>query len=427
MAFSARRPLVKAWQALHAAWLVVGVTLLMLLVVEVGFRIHDAYVERDLMARRTRFVQGDPRRLPYWQAMSDEFDETRPLYWKPWVYFARNYAYHGKYINLDTSGRRIVPQGTPTGPAALKVFTFGGSTMWGVAQRDEHTIPAEIARRLQTVPGLAGRVQVTNYAENGYVSTQGLLALITALRAGERPDVVVFYDGINDTFSTVQFGAAGTAQNEYKRQFEFQLGRQLDRTGWAHGPAKDLHTLGLLAGQALQTLSLADWVKSKVQRPQTKFISADSGARQTVSVYVDNVRTIEALGQAYGFTPFFVWQPNLHATEKKPTEYEARLLRAIDRDPLQHRLQDVHRVLPPMLDSAMASVAVGRFVDDASMFRGDTALVYTDVIGHTVESSVPRIVDTFWPQLERVTRDVLAHPRPRPGAAPTLAVQAPQR
>ena len=55
---------------------------------------------------------------------------------------------------------------------------------------------------------------VTNFGETGYVSTQNLIALMLELRAGRRPDVVVFYDGVNDTYSAYSQQRAGLPHNE---------------------------------------------------------------------------------------------------------------------------------------------------------------------------------------------------------------------
>jgi len=87
----------------------------------------------------------------------------------------------------------------------------------------------------------------------------------------------------------------------------------------------------------------------------------------------------------------------------------------------------VHRVIPPIVDSAMATVVPrDRFVQAADLFHGDTLPVYTDWLGHTNEVSVPRIVDAFWPALQAATQKAVAShktvaARPAVSAAPALA------
>jgi hypothetical protein len=121
-------------------------------------------------------------------------------------------------------------------------------------------------------------------------------------------------------------------------------------------------------------------------------------------VYVETARMVESLAGKYGFTPIFVWQPTLHTTTKQLTPYEQRTMQSIDRSPFWRRQKEAHRLIPPMLDSAMADVAPGRFVDLVGLFKGDTMAVFTDRIGHNTEASIPRIVDGFWPTLDQAVR-----------------------
>ena len=418
------RLLVKAWAAVRAFWLIIGVTLVMLLVVEAFFRVKNAVTGNGRSPSNTPSAVGDPRAAPWYAEFTREYDETRPQRWRPYVYFGRLPSYKGKYIQIDAAGHRVTPQPAEPATPVAKVFLFGGSTMWGDSQRGDHTIAADISGRLQTLAGPGARVLVTNFGETGYVSTQGLLSLILQLRKGNRPDVVLFYDGLNDVGSTVQHGEPGLPQNEAKRVAEFAMGRSLDRTGFARGLGKDLRALALLSGRAMQQLAVSDWVLSKKRAPGTGYIPADSAARSTVRTYVENVRIIEALGTVYGFTPVFVWQPNLHATEKKPNPFEQRLLRNIGFDAFHGRIQQTHRLVPHLLDSAMAGLATGRFIEDAGLFKGDTMAVYTDWLGHNTEEAVPRIVDTFWPQLEAATQAAIA--RQRSGGV-TLPTKSPRK
>ena len=82
------------------------------------------------------------------------------------------------------------------------------------------------------------------------------------------------------------------------------------------------------------------------------------------------------------------------------TPFEQRLASRIQSDPLQKRLKEVHRAVLPMLDSAMATVAPGRFVNEGGLFKGDTLPVFTDQVGHNTEVAIPAIVGGFFPALE---------------------------
>ena len=73
---------------------------------------------------------------------------------------------------------------------------LGGSSLWGFGARDDQSIPSLVVHAMYE---RGWRVELKNLAEIGYVSTQEFVALYRELQAGYRPDVVIFYDGVNDT------------------------------------------------------------------------------------------------------------------------------------------------------------------------------------------------------------------------------------
>ncbi|MEO7458052.1 MAG: SGNH/GDSL hydrolase family protein [Gemmatimonadaceae bacterium] len=392
---------IRTWRFLQAFWLIVGMSVALLLLIESCFRVQATVSERMSGVRPGAAPKGDPQAgQPWFDEFTKEYDATRPQRWKSYVYFGRKPSFTGRYVNIDSAGHRITPQPIAPATPAAKVFFFGGSTMWGTAQRDDHTIAAEAARRLQPLAGAGKRIEVTNFGESGYVTTQELLALMLELRAGNIPDVVVFYDGINDVGTTVQYGAPGIPQNESKRANEFAVGRTLDRASFERGLGKDLRALRFLVGEGFNQLAIVDWLKSKKPKAPLTYVSADVAARGTVGVYAENMRIVEGLAKIHGFTAVYVWQPSVHSTEKTLTPFEARIAKQIEGSDFEHRIQETQRIIPGMLDTAMAGVAPGRFVDASGLFKGDTMSVYVDRIGHNTEASVPRIVDAFWPALQ---------------------------
>lgn len=418
MNFSVRRIVIKGFEAIRVGWMIVGVTLLTLLLVEVGLRVKRLVAERAPATRS--LVTGDPRAQDWYTEYRREFDAARVLQWRPYVYFRRVPSSRGRYINIDSLGHRWTPQPAQPATPVARVRLYGGSTMWGEPQRENRTIAAEISRRLQQLAGPGARVEVTNVAETGYVFTQELIQLMLDLRAGSRPDVVLFYDGLNDVAATVQRGAPGDPQNESNRVADFALGRALDRASYESRLQKDVRPFAVLGGQAFKRLALVQWAQSRKAAPARTFIAADSAAIGTARTYVENARHVEMLAARYGFTPVYVWQPNLHATEKRLDPYEQGLRQQIASDPFHHRVQAAHRLVPQMLDSAMRGVAPERFVNAASLFKDDPQPVFVDRIGHTTESSIPTIVDSFWPTLEAA----VSRQRAKSMSAPSNAARA---
>lgn len=133
---------------------------------------------------------------PWWPAMSDAVD----------VAYGRSpiSSFTGGVQMLDvrypgfnvTDARRHswTPPGSRCSP--VTVWMFGGSTMFGLGQRDDHTIPSELAR-LAWKDGVPLRVENFGVpADMFWMETRRLeLALADGLAT---PDLVIFYDGTND-------------------------------------------------------------------------------------------------------------------------------------------------------------------------------------------------------------------------------------
>ena len=203
-----RQIMAKMMMMSRDAWVVVGLTVILLLLLEFAYR-SQAEV-RGFFREQGQSSNGVVR--PFEEEwVPDYMEELQPskaLAWKPFVYYRRR-PFAGTYINVDSLGHRITPQ-DPSRGASRRVWFFGGSTMFGWKARDHKTIPATMVDSL-VARGLQG-IQVTNFGETGYVFTQEVLELILQLRDGQRPDVVVFYDGINDIFASVQSGSSNTPE-----------------------------------------------------------------------------------------------------------------------------------------------------------------------------------------------------------------------
>ena len=77
----------------------------------------------------------------------------------------------------------------------VSVWFFGASALFGDGQRGEHTIPSEFAR-LAEADGIP--VEVRNYGRPGTSMWQELELFEQVVATGQKPDLVVFYDGFND-------------------------------------------------------------------------------------------------------------------------------------------------------------------------------------------------------------------------------------
>ncbi len=141
----------------------------------------------------TDATDDSPARLPNYATVTWAMRHYRELSqlksdYKSFIGWRRK-PFQGETINIGGryAQRRTINDGTNK---SKKVYFFGGSTMWGTGVRDDGTIPSQFAA--------ATSLWAENFGESGYTAHQGLMLLLQLLQDGHRPDVVVFYDGVND-------------------------------------------------------------------------------------------------------------------------------------------------------------------------------------------------------------------------------------
>src|SRR5512140_2891680 len=105
-----RRLAIGTWRFLNAFWLIVGMTLLIFLLAESCFRIKSSVSERMSGVRPGAPPPGDPQaKAPWFDEFTREYDETRPQRWKSYLYWGRLPSFRGRYVNIDSAGRRVTP------------------------------------------------------------------------------------------------------------------------------------------------------------------------------------------------------------------------------------------------------------------------------------------------------------------------------
>ena len=191
---------------LQDTWLILGITLFLLVLLEIifsiAFLVRDHVTVSDSRILDAQSQREEDRDTPWRNEYAKEMEENS-LRWEPYIYWRRK-PYEGKYININSDGIRLTtPSQTSPDQAgrSLRVFMFGGSTMWGTSARDACTIPSFLSKALK---GRGKRIEIINFGETGYVSTQEVITLLLQLRKGNVPDIVIFYDGENDTYSAYQ-------------------------------------------------------------------------------------------------------------------------------------------------------------------------------------------------------------------------------
>jgi hypothetical protein len=237
-------------------------------------------------------------------------------------------------------------------PDALRFYFFGGSTMFGMFQRDEHTIPSEFAR-LAAADGIP--IEVVNYGTHAYANWQETLLLERLVTEGHQPGLAVFYDGANQLVEQFEEGAHRSASTTLTRPIEEQLGlgepresndKSLGRAlydAWADKSA--LHSLaqrlGLAAEEKPDTPTLqSPWYGDQADRPARKGTYA-------AQIYGRGVSISQRLSRSYGFDSTYFWQPLIYSKKLRQGEEELLPSYGIDVDAWRTALSTARSKLPP--------------------------------------------------------------------------------
>jgi len=311
------------------AWLILGITFLSILLLEGVFYI--TFLIRD--NTRTTFsdyrIKADTYSdsswvQKYWEEFSKSSSSDR-VQWMPYVYWRRK-PFQGDYINIDSNGIRQTwkpninhkEMGDP-----FTIFIFGGSTMWGTGARDNFTIPSILAKKLQE-KGIY--TETINFGESGYVSSQEVIALILELKKGNIPDLAIFYDGVNDTYSAYQNHVAGLTHNEYNRMNEFNVSKSM---GY-----KKMISILIRENRMGSTVRFINGLIHRLNLLRKPRVAVNYQANNDnlaydneplindmIDVYNSNIEVVNALADYYNFKYLFYWQPTIFQ-KKHLTEYE---------------------------------------------------------------------------------------------------------
>jgi hypothetical protein len=222
----------------------------------------------------------------------EEYNEQKVTYES--YYEWRRLPFKGETINIDENGFRKTHKTPEANPQKTAAF-FGGSTMWGTGADDDSTIPSEFAK---INPDYA----VINFGEQGYTAHQSLNLFLAKYYEGYKPDLVVFYDGVND------IGKCRRELHPYAHSREYRIKLVLDEASsenpesifFAVLPIKNFisKVSRILTSRAAASFYDCD-------RDETK---ADLVARNLVSDW----RLVKILVEGYGGTFAAILQPNAY-------------------------------------------------------------------------------------------------------------------
>jgi len=280
--------------------------------------------------------EGNPREKVSYYASQDwaerywyEFRLSRKQKYYPYVGWRRA-PFTGQTIKIDENGIRVTP-GANCSANSFKVFAFGESSMWGTGSPDWGTIPANLQRSLEKT--VDGPVCVVNFAESAYVLMQDIIMLLTQLRSGNVPDLVLFYNVEGGTYAAYQAGRAGVIQNLDQVAAKFEGGANASTLTDRLRSTASYRLLEKL----LDKLTVANPEQGEATPP--KLITYESmgidAKKLTVSItqdYFEDYKIVTALAGKYGFKYVFLLPPHLLVGNKRLTLEEQKMKKEAERD-----------------------------------------------------------------------------------------------
>jgi hypothetical protein len=273
--------------------------------------------DEDLPRAHTSYYASQAWAKQYWR----EFGLSRPQLYHAYVIWRRA-PFKGQFININRDGIRLTP-GAECSADSYKVFVFGGSTMWGTGSPDWGTIPAYLQADFTALR--PGPVCVVNFAESAFVSTQGVIELIVQLQSGNVPDLVIFYDGVNDVYAAYQSGRP-THQNF--NQIAAKIESQNPPPSIVDG-IKSTNSFRLLERLVAQLGQKPPHSQALVTY-KTMGVDTATLSDSVVETYLNNYKVVDALAQEHGFRFFFFWQPVISIGHKPLTSEEQDMRRQME-------------------------------------------------------------------------------------------------
>lgn len=119
--------------------------------------------------------------------------------YSPWIEF-KNADYKGSWMNIDNRVRKSVPDSyiNPAANDTLLIYFFGGSTTFGFNVADFETIPSIFVQQYKERYPNAKSIKVVNFGCPNYYTYQELVLFTNLIFEGHKPDIAVFFDGLND-------------------------------------------------------------------------------------------------------------------------------------------------------------------------------------------------------------------------------------
>lgn len=333
----------------------------------------------------------------------------RPLLYDSFTQF-RERPFSGRFVNVHAMGFRDLGNNAPwpPSPASLNIFVFGGSTTFGYGLPDNQTIPAHLQRLIDAVP-THRPVVVYNFAAGFYFSTQERILFEKLILDGQRPDIVVFIDGLNelgrpdgDPALTHDIREMMERRVASKKFFLADLGGVLQNM-----PIRaPLQRAFDYVKSSVEPKARADGGPSRAEHgkrsdPAKGDQTAEPSLAETGTAILDrytaNQRIIRAVASEFGIHAVFVWQP-IPSYKYDLSYHQFQKSSSLAGSPTQRTFEAIYRAMAGRINSASPAPD---FLYLADVQAGRRESFYLDEVHYTAAFG------------EEIARNILGHIRHR--------------
>jgi len=192
----------------------------------------------------------------------------------------------------------------------LKIAFFGGSAAYGASVGDGDTIPAHLEKIL------GSSVRVINFGQGSYSMHQEAYLLVDALIGGARPDLIIFYDGNNETNELIQNIRAGVEADFVNTDIGWTQIEAARQSGLAEGRRFWWIENWPLTRWLVPVASYpVPWILNKLSDrgiwtfPVLSDQYIESYADAAANRYFEAADFVEELAEQFEFQAIFVFQP----------------------------------------------------------------------------------------------------------------------
>lgn len=292
---------------------------------------------------------------------------------------------HNKYSMVTRGVRNTVGWNwTPGDPPPVKVMLLGGSTTYCSEVPDEYTWPSMHQKKIASNEKTR-YVRIYNFGVTTVNSAQELERLEFEISEGNIPDVVVFYNGVNDAIQGVFNNKPDGFIYETLRIFEQKT------PFWVKGSAFIKATVSLVR----------KWPPAPKHLKDDQLV--EQITRRTADLYEQNMLRAKELCDLYDAACLVFLQPHLYSLGRPMNKYESKIA-SRDQPGVDVALKQTYPLLKEKIVQLQQKGVIA--VDLTNIFDNNQKPIFLDFC-HVESDGNQMIADAMFPYLTEQIRHKL--------------------